>query len=817
MAAPWEQYQTESSNAAPWESYKPSAAPEKTFFDRVSDLSRGYDELKTNMGAGLIRGAGSIGSTLIRPFESATENATRRQKIDDGLRSLVGADTDSFGYGVGKLTSEVLGAGGVGGLLGKGAAAAGLTRLSAALSSGGMSTGAILPESAKWLGAKGTAAAMRLGAGTAVGGASAGLVNPEDAGMGAAIGGAAPFVIQGAGKLGSAFASMRGNKQGKALTEALGIKGDDITKMAAALRASPESIVPGGNLTVAQALQTQNANSPAMKMLERTVSGGRSGNPLLQAYDNQASSRLTALQNQGAQTYQGAASEEATSVGNKLGALLRTQADDEAAAYKRAFEQTHERALQEGTTIQLPIDDMEKAMSPLGRGSVLSGTDANKVLSMARGIGSEMPESIVPTSLPKRQTENLENFVRSMGGMRTDTGLRGESAMLSNRQSGTTGLINNKSGRSSQHLAESAYERGFIAEPDSGVLMQALQGRGGRDLTPNDSGNIEQSWRAMSEQAMGDIPAPERVLKAVPFAEAQRLRRDSGTLAARAAEKGSPTEAGVLANFQGLLTKRFDDAANGNLLGGESVSPGFVQSYNQSRDATRKWFETYDGGNNISSILRKPVGQDYTLTGDKITNKLWHGGAGLAGDVSNFRQALGSNNYEPAMKSLQEFILTDAASKTTASGQFGAALPKYVESRMPGLQEVMNKDQLSTLSSVARDIRNAEAAASVPGLRGSDTQAKIDRALGAGLLDSEGMKNLGKVLSVKGFGLEMLRSKAAESVVKYKGDSIANLLANPSKAAKALEDITFVKTLDKKTVSLLEKSILRAAPILATD
>lgn len=805
--------------------FKMAAKPaekEKTFFGRVGDLSRGYDDLKVNLGAGLVRGAGSIGATALRLLPNAwggdtsAENAMRRQQIDDGLRNLTGADPDSFGYGAGKLGAEILGTGGVGSLLGKGAVRF-APQIASALRTGGMTTGAVLPESAKWLGVKGINAATRLGSGAVVGGASAGLVNPEDAGLGAAIGGAAPFVLQGAGKLGSAVAGLRSNKQGNALTEALGIKGDELTKMVAALRASPEAIVPGGNLTVAQALQTQNANSPAMKMLERTVAGGRSGDPLLQAYENQAASRLTALQNQGAQIYQGAAREEATNAGNKLGSLIRTQATDEQLANRVMWEQLNQRAIKEGTSIQLPIDDMERAMSPLGRGSVIAGTDANKVLSMAREIGSEMPESIVPTSLPKRQIENLENFIRSRGGIRTDTGLRGESAALSNRQSGTTGLINNKSGRSSQELADSAYERGFISEPDSGVLMQALQGRGGRNLTASDGVNTEQSWRAMAEQAMGDVPAPERVLKAVPFAEAQRLRRDSGSLAARAAEKGSPTEAGVLAEFQGLISKRFDDAANGNLLGGESLSPEFMGAYNQARDATKGWNQVYNGGNNIASILRKPVGQDYRLTGDEITNKLWHGGAGLAGDVSNFRQALGSNNYDPAMKSLQEFIMTDAASKTTAAGQFGAALPKYVESRMPGLKEVMTPDQLSTLSKVARDIRNAEAAASVPGLRGSDTQAKIDRALGAGLLDSDGMKNLGRVLSVKGFGLETLRSKAAEAVVKYKGDSIANLLANPSKAAKALEDAAFVKTLDKKTVGLLEKSILRAAPILAAN
>jgi hypothetical protein len=163
---------------------------QSSWFDKLSNVSRGYDDLKANMGAGLIRGAGSIGATLLRPFESGAENAQRRQSMDTGLRELTGADTNSFGYGAGKLGGELLGTGGIGGLLGKGAAAVGMSpAVISALQTGGMTaSGKLLPQ-----------IATRLGAGAAVGGASAGLVNPEDAGMGAAIGGMFPLLAQGVG------------------------------------------------------------------------------------------------------------------------------------------------------------------------------------------------------------------------------------------------------------------------------------------------------------------------------------------------------------------------------------------------------------------------------------------------------------------------------------------------------------------------------------------------------------------------------------------------------------------------------------------
>ena len=152
-----------------------------------------------NIGAGALRGAGSIGATLIRPFESAQENSQRRADMDAALGSM-GAETDSFSYGAGKLGAEVAGTAGAGGALAKGigfipGAAKYAAPLIEALRTGGMSAGA-------QTGAK--ALATRVAGGAATGGASAALLNPEEAGTGAMIGGALPIAgaaLKGAGKL----------------------------------------------------------------------------------------------------------------------------------------------------------------------------------------------------------------------------------------------------------------------------------------------------------------------------------------------------------------------------------------------------------------------------------------------------------------------------------------------------------------------------------------------------------------------------------------------------------------------------------------
>lgn len=175
-----------------------------------------------NLVAGAVRGAGSIGATLLYPIDKATDiikgdrgpnvtglvtgkqplsrNEERRQQMDEGLRSL-GADPDSLMYKGGKLAGEIAGTAGTGNVLALGAKGMGAApTIVNALRTGGMTTGG-----GQTLGRE---LATRAGAGALVGGASTALVSPEDAGMGAMIGGAFPMVGKVAEKAGNAVGSV---------------------------------------------------------------------------------------------------------------------------------------------------------------------------------------------------------------------------------------------------------------------------------------------------------------------------------------------------------------------------------------------------------------------------------------------------------------------------------------------------------------------------------------------------------------------------------------------------------------------------------
>lgn len=786
----------------------------------VADESGGFMQGVGNLAAGVVRGAGSIGATLLTPYDLAVGNTKsignpeRRAGMDAALQTM-GAEPDSWMYKGGKLAGEIAGTAGAGGALARGASAvpaiaSRAPNLIQSIASSGMTTG----------GAGGTVAnTLTRAAGGGISGALQGaMIDPNEAVTAGVVGAAMPGLFQLAGKVGkSAFNLKQAVKPtaGKTLADALGMTDAQLSAVIRQAQAAPDELVPGSKLTLAQALQTQGANESSIKMLERIAAGGPGGDVLLKRFEEQGAARLNALKAQGAETYQGAAKSEATQQGDKIAAILRTQASDDKAALRAAWEATYGRAAKDGVSLNLPLDAMEKAMAPLGRGTVGAGNDARALMREANDIGTELVPGVAP--LAKETASNsqtLERAVRAAGGIR---GNSGELRDLGIRQSGTTGLVNNKTGQSADMLAEEMHRRGFISDSDPATLFEALRNGGGRNVFANDQVESNAMQR-MAEAAMGDAPDAERIARAVPFDEFQRLLRSAGALGAKNSERaGGEAEAGVLNQLKHLLTQRADDAANGAGMAGDNITPEFLQQYTAARNMTRANAEKYKGGNNIASILRKPTGQDYTLTGDEVANKLWHGGSGLAGDVSNLKQVLSGNNYEPTMNALRKMIMTDAAGKTTASGQFGSALPKYVESRLPGLEEAMTPDQLRALVSVAKDIRNAEAAAAVPGLRGSDTAAKITRALDAGMLDSTLAKKLSQFLSIKGIGVDSVRNKLADMVIEHKGRTIAELLANPRQAAQALQDASFVQRVDSNTLKNLRLAASRGLPALAAS
>lgn len=239
-----------------------NAADAKVFADEIRRLRAaaappppsdtgipGPRQILSNIAGGLVRGAGSIGATLIRPFESGEENVQRRQAMDAALRELIGAQPESAFYKGGQLAGEIAGTAGVGGalaaplkLVGRLAPAAApyVAPAATALETGGFQTGLT--------GRPVASLATRIAGGAAGGAAAAGLVNPEEAATGGVVGGvigaAGPATVKalakGAGALSDALAGRVAEvRAGKIARDAAG---DQINAIRAALTAAPQDI-----------------------------------------------------------------------------------------------------------------------------------------------------------------------------------------------------------------------------------------------------------------------------------------------------------------------------------------------------------------------------------------------------------------------------------------------------------------------------------------------------------------------------------------------------------------------------------------------
>lgn len=209
----------------------PEAKPAAQEVEKPSLMGELGQQVKNLVGGG-IRGAGSIGATILYPIDKArdlidgasgasekrlTRNEQRRQDMNDALTDL-GVDTGSLAFKTGKIGAEVAGTLGAGGALANGltrvpGVAAAAPNLLTAIRTGGMSAGDATGLASPLLRALG---------GSVNGGVSAGLVNPSDAGTGAGIGAVLPGALQAAGAGGRALGqALRGPEQAADLAQAV--------------------------------------------------------------------------------------------------------------------------------------------------------------------------------------------------------------------------------------------------------------------------------------------------------------------------------------------------------------------------------------------------------------------------------------------------------------------------------------------------------------------------------------------------------------------------------------------------------------------
>ncbi len=170
--------------------------------------------------SGAVRGAGSIGATLMAPNDylqdfirrqlggpSLNSNQQRRQDMTDALQGM-GANPESLPFQGGKLATEIAGTLGVGGAL-AGTVGKAIPSLAPALETAGFTLGR--PGATTAIGKAGDVATRALGGGI-TGATGAALVNPDDMLTGGAVGAVLPGAVGAGGAVGRAIGGkLKGN------------------------------------------------------------------------------------------------------------------------------------------------------------------------------------------------------------------------------------------------------------------------------------------------------------------------------------------------------------------------------------------------------------------------------------------------------------------------------------------------------------------------------------------------------------------------------------------------------------------------------
>jgi len=319
-----------------------------------------------NVAAGAVRGAGSIGASLIRPFESAEENTARRMAMDEALKSM-GAEPESYAYGGGKLAGEVAGTLPIGGVIARPLAAVApyaptlINPVVNALRSSGFSSGIPVTKGVP-LATRAADIGARVVGGGVTGAATAALTNPDEIGAGTTVGAglavAAPPIVKGlaesAGFLTDAFSGKLA--QVGAGKIARDVAGDRIGAIRAALMASPSDV------TAAQA--TSGIQKDAWQALGAMTSKTDDASALLKRQAADDLSQLQRMAEGGNETEMRAAYEQSIKRLNQLTAEMRNvelQAANQAAqTTNRLTPQMQQRqasmvnALREGMPANLP-------------------------------------------------------------------------------------------------------------------------------------------------------------------------------------------------------------------------------------------------------------------------------------------------------------------------------------------------------------------------------------------------------------------------------------------------------------------------------
>lgn len=751
--------------------------------------------LLQNAGAGLVRGAGSIGATLLTPFDmlagntKSIGNPERRQSMDDALGSL-DADTDSIAYGAGKLGGEIAGTAGAGPVL------AGLGRAVPLLSRAGPVLDAVASAGMRAGGVGGTAGmALRTAGAGIAGGAAAGMINPDDVALGAGISALVPGGVALAGKIGGTLVRPFRSQEKKAAETLLRALERDPQLLAQQLR-SASTLVPGSTPSVSQVLQ-----SPQAGVLERIVSESPGGAQLKELYQAQNAARLGALDRVAPVDPRGFRSAQ-QDFGEA--ALTAIRGGDQSA--RSATRAAYESVPQDEAALYLP--DLQSVRDRFFPSGAFGGrAAADTAVSVAESIGKVDLPAVRATG---GADESLAQAVRKAGGLslNNNDGLRGE---LIGLRGDLKNVVRKHGGLTPGRMAEKMHEAGFIPDEDASTLLNYLRDDSRGAYTGSTFGDNREFRAARDAMMGGDAPAA-RVPKKVTLSEFDALRKSIGN-AQRAAGRDPEraTEALALGNMKSSLDDRLNEVVRGDGAIDENLPLAWADALTDARNLKRAQVEKYRTGPQSYAFKTGPDNMP-SVQGGEFAAKVWGNRPGIEADITQVRKVI--DDHPKVLGQFRSMVTTEGGGTATQGGNLTGKFVRWVENSLPGLKATFSAAEVESLQKIAADIKRAEVAAAAGAARGSPTYQNASNALSLGLLDSPlvnvAANRIPLVNHVSGPILNAMR----ESGRNAKARSLAGLLSDPERAADAIGGLLGDPRLEFLG---LQRGLLATVPVLAAQ
>ena len=393
-----------------------------------------------------------------------------------------------------------------------------------------------------------------------------------------------------------------------------------------------------------------------------------------------------------------------------------------------------------------------------------------------------MLDGITPVK-PGREVTMLQ-AIKQAGGIDpnavSSVQLRGE---LKDLRGTGLGRIMNKGGKSVEKIAEDLYQRGFLPDEDPATMLNMLRNGEGGTVAVGDG---MKSMQSAFEQAMGDAPKAERIIKSVPYEQVQNFR--SSLVSDIQKLKGAPgnkSELAALTAMKKTLDDAVDNVANGGGAAGESFPADIAATWreaNAAHAAKKARFNTGPQG----SLFRMGADGQSAVQGGEVPRQFFNSLRSQADDMAAFQNlAQGDKGITDALKN---YAVTSASDTQGRLGNLtNAKFNNWLKGHSGAISGLFDPQEQAVFSQIGKHLKTADIADSLNIAKGSNTMQNINAAMSNGLLENPITSFVGnRIPYVKSFAGPILDGMKA-SARKGKAETLGGLLADPQALNDALE------------------------------